>query len=128
VKLLLDTCTLIWLTQDAPELSARARNAIVDSRNELLLSSVSAWEIAIKNRLKNLTLPEPAQVFLRRARILHKIESLNLDEEAIVQLPHLPPLHRDPFDRMLVCQAIAEGMVILTPDELIRQYPVRTIW
>jgi PIN domain nuclease of toxin-antitoxin system len=92
------------------------------------LSVVSAWEIAIKSGLKNLTLPEPAQFFLRRARILHKIESLNLDEEAIVQLPHLPPLHRDPFDRMLICQAIAEGMAILTPDELIRQYPVRTIW
>lgn len=92
------------------------------------MSVVSSWEIAIKSGLKNLRLPEPVQVFLPRARIMHKIESLSLNEEAIVQLPRLPPLHRDPFDRILVCQAIAEGMAILTPDPLIAQYPVRTIW
>ena len=128
MKLLLDACSFLWITTAQAELSATARTAFEDESNETYLSVVSAWEIAIKNGLKNLTLPEPAQFFLRRARILHKIESLNLDEEAILQLPHLPPLHRDQFDRMLICQAIAEGMAILTPDELIRQYPVRTIW
>ena len=128
MKLLLDACTFLWITTAQAELSATAKSVFENETNETYLSVVSAWEIAIKNGLKSLMLPEPAQVFLRRARTLHKIESLNLDEEAIVQLPHLPPLHRDPFDRMLVCQAIAEGMAILTPDELIRQYPVRTIW
>jgi PIN domain nuclease of toxin-antitoxin system len=128
VKLLLDACSFLWITTAQTELSAAARTAFESESNETYLSVVSAWEIAIKSGLKNLPLPEPVQVFLPRARLLHKIESLSLDEEAIIQLSRLPHLHRDPFDRMLVCQAIAEGMAILTPDELIRQYPVRTIW
>jgi PIN domain nuclease of toxin-antitoxin system len=128
VKLLLDSCSFLWIATAQSELSSAARTAFENESNEAYLSVVSAWEIAIKNGLKSLSLPEAVQVFLPRARILHKIESLNLNEEAIAQLPRLPPLHRDPFDRMLVCQAIAEGMAILTPDELIRQYPVRTIW
>jgi PIN domain nuclease of toxin-antitoxin system len=128
VKLILDACTFLWITTGQAELSSVARAAFESESNEPYLSVISAWEIAIKYGLKTLSLPEPVQFFLRRARALHKIESLDLDEEAIVQLPRLPRLHRDPFDRMLVCQAIAEGMAILTPDEMIRQYPVRTIW
>jgi PIN domain nuclease of toxin-antitoxin system len=128
VKLLLDTCSFLWITNSQPELSSRAKAAFEDEGNEAYLSVVSAWEIALKSGLWNLPLPEPAQVFLPRARELHKIASLNLNEDAIVQLPLLPLIHRDPFDRMLICQAIAEGMAIVTPDELIRQYPVRTIW
>jgi PIN domain nuclease of toxin-antitoxin system len=128
VKLLLDTCSFLWITTAQTELSSVARTAFESESNETYLSVVSSWEIAIKSGLKNLPLPEPVQVFLPRARMLHKIESLSLNEEAIVQLPRLPRLHGDPFDRILVCQAIAEGMAILTPDQLIRQYPVRTIW
>jgi len=128
VKLLLDACTFLWITTAQAELSSAARTAFEDESNETYLSVVSSWEIAIKSGLKNLPLPEPAQVFLRRARMLHKIESLDLNEAAIEQLPRLPSLHGDPFDRILVCQAIAEGMAIVTPDRLITQYPVRTIW
>jgi PIN domain nuclease of toxin-antitoxin system len=128
VKLLLDTCSFLWITNAQSELSSEAKAAFEDEGNETYLSVVSAWEIALKNGLKNLPLPEPAQIFLPRARALHKVASLGLNEDAIVQLPLLPLLHRDPFDRMLICQAIAEGMAIVTPDELIRRYPVRTIW
>lgn len=128
MKLLLDTCSFLWITTAQSELSLGAKAAFEDEANETYLSVVSAWEIAIKNGLRNLPLPEPTQVFLSRARVLHKIASLSLNEDAIVQLPLLPSLHRDPFDRMLICQAIAEGMAIVTPDELIRRYPVRTIW
>ena len=128
MKLLLDACSFLWITTAQTELSSAARAAFEDEANETYLSVVSGWEIAIKNNRRNLSLPEPVEIFLPRARTLHKIESLSLQEEALLQLPHLPSLHRDPFDRMLVCQAIAEGMAILTPDELIRQYPVRTIW
>ena len=128
MKLLLDTCSFLWITTAQAELSPTARAAFESESNETYLSVVSSWEITIKSGLKNLPLPEPVQVFLPRARMLHKIDSLSLNEEAIVQLPRLPVLHRDPFDRILVCQAIAEGMAILTPDQLIRQYPVRTIW
>ena len=128
MKLLLDACTFLWITTAQAELSAAAKAAFEDESNETYLSVVSSWEIAIKSGLKNLPLPEPADVFLRRARMLHEIETLDLNEQAIEQLPRLPRLHSDPFDRMLVCQAIAEGMAIVTPDRLITQYPVRTIW
>ena len=99
-----------------------------DQGNEAFLSAVSAWEIAVKNLLGGLKLSEPPERFVPKYRSAHKIESLVLNEEMVLQVRRLPRLHRDPFDRMLVCQAIAEGMAILTPDELIRQYPVKTIW
>lgn len=128
MKLLLDACSFLWITTAQTELSGVARTTFQNESNETYLSVVSAWEIAIKNGLRNLLLPEPVEIFLSRARTLHKIESLSLNEDAIVQLPRLPQLHRDPFDRILICQAIVEGMAILTPDQLIRQYPVHTIW
>ena len=128
MKLLLDTHLLIWAAEDIKRVPAGARALMEAPENDLYFSVASLWEIAIKNGLRNLPLPEPAQIFLPRARALHKIASLNLNEDAIVQLSLLPLLHRDPFDRILICQAIAEGMAIVTPDELIRRYPVRTVW
>ena len=99
-----------------------------DEENGAFLSAVSAWEIAVKNLLGGLKLSEPPERFVPKYRTSHKIESLSLNEEMALQVRRLPRIHRDPFDRMLVCQAIAEGMTILTPDEMIRQYPVKTIW
>ena len=73
-------------------------------------------------------LPELPAKYVPAQRKQHGIESLELDEQAALHLNRLPVLHKDPFDRMLVCQAIAQGLVILTPDSLIAQYPVRTAW
>ncbi|HUF82656.1 MAG TPA: type II toxin-antitoxin system VapC family toxin, partial [Burkholderiales bacterium] len=70
----------------------------------------------------------PPQQFIPEQRRAHGIETLPLDEDAVLQLSRLPAIHKDPFDRMLICQAIAHGMVILTPDPLIGRYPVRTLW
>jgi PIN domain nuclease of toxin-antitoxin system len=128
VRILLDTCTFLWIAGGAPELSSRAREAFVDPANDVLLSAVSAWEIAIKHRLGRLPLPESPEVFVPQQRANHGIERLDLDEEAALHVAKLPDLHRDPFDRMLVAQALAGGLVLLTPDEAIRRYPVRTIW
>ena len=128
MKLLLDTSTFLWIANDAPELSAHARELFVDAGNEVSLSSVSAWEMAVKYALGRLPLPEPPERFVRLQREQHGIEPLPLDEEAALHLTRLPLLHKDPFDRMLICQAIVHGLVILTPDQLIYQYPVRTIW
>jgi len=100
----------------------------VDPASEIYLSSVTNWEIAIKQSLGKLPLPEPPVRFVPAQRKQHGIDSLPLDEEATLHLTRLPVLHKDPFDRMLVCQAIVHHFVILTPDELISQYPVRTIW
>lgn len=128
MKLLLDSCTFLWIVADDPHLSATARAVFRDSANEAFLSVVSAWEIAVKNALGNMPLPEPADSYVPNFRKRELIEPLPLSEEMVLQVVRLPAIHRDPFDRLLICQAIAEGMAILTPDQRIRQYPVRTIW
>jgi PIN domain nuclease of toxin-antitoxin system len=104
------------------------REAIADPAKEVFLSPVSTWEIAIKHALGRLPLPEPPDRFVPAQRAAHGVESLPLDEDSTLQLPRLPTLHRDPFDRMLVCQGIVHGLVLTTPDEEIRRYPVRTFW
>jgi PIN domain nuclease of toxin-antitoxin system len=128
VKLLLDSCTFLWIVADDPHLSGTARAVFRDPANEAFLSVVSAWEIAVKNALGNMALPEPADTYIPNYRKKALIEPLPLSEEMVLQVVRLPAIHRDPFDRLLICQAIAEGMAILTPDQRIRQYPVRTIW
>jgi PIN domain nuclease of toxin-antitoxin system len=128
VKILLDTCTFIWLVTDAPKLSAPARSVFCAAENEVYLSSVSAWEIAVKHALGRLELKDAPELYVPRERERHGIEPLQLDETAALHLSRLPALHKDPFDRMLVCQALVYGLVILTPDELVRQYPVRVMW
>ena len=128
MRILLDTVTFLWAVSEAAELSDEARELFVDPDNEIYLSSVSTWEIAVKHSLGKLPLPEPPAKFVPAQRKHHGIDALSLDEEATLYLTRLPVLHRDPFDRMLVCQAVVEHLVILTPDELISQYPVRTIW
>ena len=128
MRLLLDTCSFLWIIGGAKELSPRAREAFADPANEVLLSAASAWEIAVKHRLGKLPLPESPDVFVPAQRAAHGIEPLPFDEEAALHVATLPDLHRDPFDRLLVAQALVGGLVVLTPDDPIREYPVRTLW
>ncbi|HEY0872656.1 MAG TPA: type II toxin-antitoxin system VapC family toxin [Vicinamibacterales bacterium] len=128
MKLLLDTCTFLWLITDAPELSAAARARFANPANEVFLSSASAWEIAIKWQRGRLPLPQQPGVFVPHQREAHGIAALAIDEESALHVTRLPDLHRDPFDRMLVSQAIVHGLVLLTPDPLVTQYPARTLW
>ena len=128
MRILLDTVAFLWAVIEAPDLSDDARELFADPGNEVYLSSVSAWEISVKNALGKLPLPDSPVRYVPAKRKQHGIETLHLDEEAALHLNRLPVLHKDPFDRMLVCQAITQGLVILTPDRLIAQYPVRTIW
>jgi PIN domain nuclease of toxin-antitoxin system len=128
VKVLLDTCTFLWIIAGSQEISELARALFTDRANQIYFSAVSAWEISVKHVLGRLPLPSRPEEFIIEQRRQHQIEPLPLDEVSALQLPNLPPLHRDPFDRMLVCQAVAHGLTILTPDERIRQYPVRTVW
>jgi PIN domain nuclease of toxin-antitoxin system len=128
VKLLLDTCTFLWLTLDAPALSAEAKGAVRDPENDVYLSAVSTWEIAVQCGLRRLRLPEDPATWVPKQRRSHLIEALPLDEAATLQLPKLPLVHRDPFDRMLICQAISSGLVLVTPDPVIGRYPVAVLW
>ena len=128
MKYLLDTCTFLWIITDSPGLSETTRKLFMDPSNEIYLSVASAWEIIVKNKLGKLPLPDPPHDFVKRWRNSHGIDSLPLEEEAVLQLSRLPDYHKDPFDRILICQAIAGSLVILTPDPHITRYPVRTEW
>jgi PIN domain nuclease of toxin-antitoxin system len=128
VRLLLDTCTFLWIAGDAPELSPRARELFAAPDNDVYLSTVSGWEIAVKHALGRLPLPASPERFVPEQRVLHGIDTLPVDEESALHLGRLPRLHRDPFDRMLVSQAIVHGLVILGPDTLLTLYPVRAAW
>ena len=128
MRLLLDTCTFLWVITDTPDLSATARARFTDPANEVFLSAASAWEIGIKWRRGRLPLPQPATSFVADQREAHGISALGIDEESALHVTRLPDLHRDPFDRMLVSQAIVHGLVLLTPDPLVTQYPARTLW
>jgi PIN domain nuclease of toxin-antitoxin system len=127
VRLLLDTCTFLWLAGGS-SLSPAAAAAVRDPANDVLLSAVSSWEIATKYLSGRLPLPEPPDKLIPTERHLRGVLALPFDEESALQGLRLPPLHRDPFDRMLISQAIALSLAIVTPDPLITQYPVRVIW
>jgi PIN domain nuclease of toxin-antitoxin system len=128
VKLLLDTCTFLWIAAGSSELSKRAAQLFRDPSNEVFLSAASVWEIAIKHSIGRLPLPVPAAEYITDLRERHGISSLPISEGEAMYLPQLPTLHRDPFDRMLACQAVVNGMAVLTPDPLLRRYPIHTIW
>ncbi len=128
MNILLDTCTFLWLTKGSKELSPRAIEAFVDPKNEVYLSSVSVWEINVNYRLGKLPLPLSPDKFIPRERTRHMIAPLNLSEQDTFQLLKLPVSHKDPFDRMLICQAIEHALTILTPDPLVTQYPIRSLW
>jgi PIN domain nuclease of toxin-antitoxin system len=127
VKLLLDTCTLLWLARADAALPQRVRQMLGNGA-EVLVSAATAWEIAIKHGRGRLPLPVPLEQFLSTLRKRHGLGSLPVDEESALHVTKLPRLHADPFDRMLVSQAIVHGLTIVTPDPLVTQYPARTLW
>jgi PIN domain nuclease of toxin-antitoxin system len=126
VKVLLDTCAFIWLLTGERPLGVRASDAVL--RGDVSLSAVSAWEIAIKFAKGQLRLTEPPDRLVPAARARYGFAVLPMDEESALHVIKLPPLHTDPFDRMLVSQAIVHGLTIVTPDQAVTQYPARTIW
>jgi PIN domain nuclease of toxin-antitoxin system len=128
MKLLLDTCTFLWALTGVPELPAGIRDLVRDADNEVFLSAASAWEIALKHAAGKLTLPDHPDRYIPRMRVERGIDTLAIDEESALHASRLPWLHRDPFDRLLVSQAIVHSMIILTPDPVIARYPARTMW
>lgn len=124
MKILLDTCDFLWLVSNDPALPEKTRSAVKDLENGVYLSVVSFWEVLVKNARGKLPLPEAPALFVPRQRELHGISSLALTEADVKRLASLPSIHRDPFDRMLICQALNNGMHLASADKLIRQYPV----
>ena len=130
MKLILDTCTFLWLASAEHRLTDTAVALIRDPDHKVLLSAVSAWEIGVKHALGRLPLPQglTPEAFIPEARARHGVDAMPIDDADTFALGRLPTLHQDPFDRLLICQAIASQAVLLTPDPLIAQYPVAVRW
>jgi PIN domain nuclease of toxin-antitoxin system len=124
MRILLDTCEFLWLVAGDAKLSPDVAVAVREPRNEVFLSVVSFWEICLKTAIGKLPLPQPPAQFVPEQREKHFIAPLVLDEAAVAELSGLPGLHRDPFERMLICQAEAHGLMLASSDSLVRQYPV----
>lgn len=128
MRLLLDTCTFLWLGLDSDKLSKAAVAAFLNPESRSFLSAASAWEIAIKYTAGRLSLPRKPEYFIAEEREKIGIATLPVDEEAALQTTRLPRLHNDPFDRMLVAQAMIHDLIIVTPDVAIERYGVRVLW
>ncbi len=121
MKLLIDTHLLIWVADNAARLPPQARALIADPGNALFFSVASLWEIAIKSGLNRADFRVDARL-LRRGLIDNGYHELAILGAHVVAIDTLPPVHKDPFDRLLVAQAIVEDMVLLTNDRLVAQY------
>jgi PIN domain nuclease of toxin-antitoxin system len=122
VKLLLDTHLLLWAAAKPGRLSTAARRLIEAPENELFFSAVSLWEIAIKRSLGRKDFKADARL-LRRGLLDNGYQELPMVSEHAVAIDNLPPIHKDPFDRMLITQAMVEGITLLTVDATLAQYP-----
>jgi len=127
MNLLLDTHIFLWFISGDHRLPDALRDSIRDPGNTVYLSVVSIWEAMVKYQLGKLPLPQPPENYLPLQRERHQIASLPLDEASVVQLATLPPLHRDPFDRMLMSQALQHNLIIVTVDPAILAYPGATL-
>jgi len=126
MKILLDTNTFLWGLSAPEKLSVTARNAVASS--ERLLSVASIWEVLIKVRVGKLPLPAPAGDYLTMQMRTNGVIVLSIKLAHVLQVERLQLHHRDPFDRMLIAQAIEERIPIVTNDPAFTRYPVEVIW
>ena len=124
MRLLLDTHAFLWYITDDSRLAVASAEAIRDESNQVFLSVVSVWEALAKHQLGKLPLPSPADEYLRHRREEHNIASLPFDEPSLMHLLRLPLHHRDPFDRMLICQALQHDLQVVTSDSEFVKYPI----
>jgi PIN domain nuclease of toxin-antitoxin system len=122
MKVLLDTQLLLWAAGQPERLSVAARDIIDDDRNKLMFSAASLWEVAIKSGLGREDFRADARL-LRRGLLDNGYDELAIGGEHAVAIANLPPIHKDPFDRLLVAQSAIEGILLLTADPVVAQYP-----
>ena len=124
MRILLDTHIFLWFITEDERLPESYLDHIRDPENEIFLSVVSLWEAIIKYQLGKLPLPRAPESLIPAERDYNRIANLDVDESCVTVLPKLPSIHRDPFDRLLICQAKRHGLTIATLDERVRSYPV----
>ena len=117
MKILLDTCAFLWLVTDDPKLSGLAKDIFLDSNNELLLSAVTGFEITVKYGLGKLHLTEPPKAFISNRMKANALTELPITINHTLALQDLPWHHKDPFDRLLVAQAMVAQIPVLSSDE-----------
>ena len=125
---LLDTNAFLYWTAGAKKLSTRARTTIENPRNDILLSAVSSWEIAIKYALDKLDLPDPPHKFVPSRMARHGITGLPLEHADALAVAALPAHHDDPFDRALIAQALSRKLSVITSDARFADYGVTVEW
>ena len=129
MKYLLDTFTLLWtIFEEADTIPKKAKAVMEETGNELVFSAASAWEIAIKFFLGRLELQSHPDEWLPSVVLKMGLRQLSITQRHALALVHLPLHHKDPFDRLLICQAKLEGLTIITPDTIFRKYRVPVIW
>lgn len=128
MRLLLDTHAFLWWVGDAPELSAKARAAIGKADNPCFVSLASCWEMAIKASLGKLTLAQPVERFVPEQIAANGFQLLAIDFRHVGRVESLPFHHRDPFDRLLVAQAISEKLTLVSADASLSAYGVKRLW
>jgi PIN domain nuclease of toxin-antitoxin system len=128
MRFLLDTHCFLWNFLEPHKLSALAQEIIDDGDNEIYLSAVSAWEIAIKFGVGKLSLPATPDVYVPSRMAHADISALPVTQISALRVHTLPPIHKDPFDRLLIAQAQTESLTILSDDHLFTHYSVAVMW
>ena len=128
MRLLLDTHAFLWAVLDDPQLSGRAKSLMLDAGNELLLSPASYWEIGIKVSLGRYVLHDDFEAFMERQTVYSEFTPLPISVKHAAVVATLPFHHKDPFDRMLIAQAMVEQVPVLSTDRAFDLYPVKRIW
>lgn len=128
MRLLLDTSVFLWFIGGSDKLSSKAISLISDLNNQIVLSSASLWEIAIKISLGKLDLLEPFSQLIPQQLKANEFDLLSIEIEHLSNLVNLPFHHRDPFDRLIIAQAITEDIPVISPDQMFSKYPVKLIW
>jgi PIN domain nuclease of toxin-antitoxin system len=128
MRLLLDTHAFLWLVEGSPNLSAAAQAALADTANDVYLSAASVWELAIKVGNKKLTLSDSLDVFVPKWTATYHLDTLPVRFIHVYRTVDLPAHHKDPFDRLLIAQAMVEGMGLLTSDTKFTPYSVSIVW
>ncbi len=128
MRFLLDTHAFLWFILDDLKLSSQADCLISNSNNEVVISPASYWEIAIKISMGKYSLPEPYAVFMEREIALNNFLILPIEPKHTALLTILPFYHKDPFDRLLVAQALVEDLSVISADMVLDQYGIKRIW
>ncbi len=128
MRLLLDTHTFIWAATLDERLSSKAKQLLLDSDNELFFSTASIWEMAIKTSLGKLILKQPIEQTINEQIQINGLQILNVESAHALAMASLPWHHRDPFDRLLICQSKLEKLIILGRDSVMDTYGVDRVW